>query len=100
MDTTIERVICEVLDQYPVKRAALFGSAARGEITAQSDIDILVEFLPVPIGLLYFGMWDDLEKALKRKVDLLTYGSLLKQAHPVIRENALRDERQIYERAL
>lgn len=33
-----------LLNRYHIKRVALFGSAARGEITPSSDIDFLVEF--------------------------------------------------------
>ena len=38
--------ITAILTQYPVKRAALFGSSARLERTETSDIDMIVEFLP------------------------------------------------------
>ena len=94
----MEIAICEILERYPVKRAALFGSAARGEMTDQSDIDILVEFFPEGVGLSFFGLWDELEDKLRRNVDILTYNGLMNKAHPVIRGNALRDERVIYER--
>lgn len=33
-----------LIKRYHIKRLALFGSAARGELTPQSDIDLLVEF--------------------------------------------------------
>ena len=42
MTADIESTAREVLSRYPVKRAALFGSAARGELREDSD----VEFLP------------------------------------------------------
>ena len=32
--------------RYGVKKLSLFGSAARGELRADSDIDLLVEFAP------------------------------------------------------
>ena len=37
-------VLAELARQYHIKRLALFGSAARGELTPSSDIDLLVEF--------------------------------------------------------
>ena len=40
MSTNIEAVTCNVLSNYPVKRAALFGSAARGDMGENSDVDI------------------------------------------------------------
>ena len=38
----IENKILPILRQYHVRRASLFGSIVRGEITEESDIDILV----------------------------------------------------------
>ncbi|MCL2287281.1 MAG: nucleotidyltransferase domain-containing protein, partial [Firmicutes bacterium] len=62
----IESAACAVLKTYPVKRAAFFGSAARGDIEEDSDIDMLVEFLPNSRGLEFFGLKADLEDALGR----------------------------------
>jgi predicted nucleotidyltransferase len=42
----IESIALAILPLYPVKRAALFGSAARGDMSGESDIDMLIEFLP------------------------------------------------------
>jgi len=93
----IESTARGVFGQYPVKRAALFGSAARGDMSAQSDIDVLVEFLPDTLGLDFFGLRVDLEEALGRPVDLITWNALHKQAKPNFRSNVERDTRVIYE---
>jgi len=98
MNYGIEAAICEVLRRYPVKRAALFGSASRGDMTDSSDIDLIVEFLPVRVGLLFYGLHDELQNALSCHVDLLTYDGLFREAKPTFRESVLRDERVIYER--
>jgi len=96
----IEPAACGVLQLYPVKRAALFDSAARGDMTDKSDIDMLVEFLPGRggVNLEYFGLQIDLEEAFGRRVDLLTFGSFERAAKPRFRENVMRDVRVIYER--
>ena len=93
----LETIACSILDQYPVKRAALFGSVARGESTESSDVDILVEFLPDTRGLEFFGLRLDLEDALARSVDLLTWNALAK-AKPGFRQNVESEARMIYER--
>jgi len=43
-----------------------------------SDVDILVLLdHSQPIGLKFFGMWNDMEKLFDRKVDLVEDGELL-----------------------
>ena len=92
----IDSIARSVLAQYPVKRAALFGSAARGDMTGQSDVDMLVEFLPGTPGLEFFGLRVDLEEALERSVDLLTFNALHK-AKPTLAQAIEEDARVIYE---
>jgi len=97
MSEQLEIIACKVLVQYPIKRAALFGSAARGETTESSDVDMLVEFLPNTRGLDFFGLRLDLEEALGRPVDLLTWNALFK-AKTSFRQNVESEARLIYER--
>lgn len=61
--------------RHHVRRLELFGSAASGEFDiADSDIDFLVEFEQLEQGEYadhYFGLYEDLESLLGRKVDLV-----------------------------
>ena len=41
-----EAEISEICRRYQVKELAVFGSAACGEMRPESDIDLLVDFLP------------------------------------------------------
>lgn len=61
----------ESLKQYSVKRIGLFGSFARGDQTAKSDIDFIVEF-DRPTYDNFYGLCVFLEKLFKRKVEVLT----------------------------
>jgi hypothetical protein len=63
--------------KYPIEKMALFGSVTRNDFTNQSDIDILVEFNG-EVGIKFFDLADELEKLLRRKVDLVSMGSLKK----------------------
>lgn len=65
----------------------LFGSAARGEDSPTSDLDFMVEMEPGRSLFDLFGLADDLEIALGRKVDLATRTSL----KPLVRGEAERD---------
>ncbi|MDR1833029.1 MAG: nucleotidyltransferase family protein [Fusobacteriaceae bacterium] len=94
----IESTAIGVLREYPVKRAALFGSVARGDITEQSDLDMLVELLPGTRGIRFFGLLDDLEKTCGCHVDLLTFEALEREARGRFKENVKREMRVIYER--
>lgn len=83
--------------KQPVKRAYLFGSCSRGEETAESDVDILVDFDKTqPIGLFqYVDMKLQLQDLLHREVDLVETNALL----PFAQASANRDKILIYERA-
>ncbi len=66
----------ELHERFGVKSLLLFGSVARDEATAVSDVDLLVEF-DRPVG--YFGLFalhDHLEELLGCPVDLGTPDSL------------------------
>ncbi len=86
--SSIQRVLKRLLEAYPVRKAGLFGSVARGDDRPKSDVDVLVEFSK-PISLFEFiGIKQDLEKALKRKVDLVEYHML----KPALRKRVLSEE--------
>lgn len=73
----IKRQVLPILKKHAVKRAAIFGSYARGEAKARSDVDFLIEYKTKDKSL--FDLVDlksDLEEILNRKVDLITYNSI------------------------
>ncbi len=73
----IKKKVLPVLKKHAVKRAAIFGSYARGEAKAKSDVDFLIEYKTKNKSL--FDLVDlkfDLEETLNCKVDLVTYNSI------------------------
>jgi len=70
--------IREYCERQPIRRLSVFGSAARDELTPESDIDLLVEYLPdAPVG--YFAMARHmrvLSEIVGRPVDLCTRNGL------------------------
>lgn len=60
-----------LISQFPIRSIALFGSAARGDINSESDIDILIEFNG-SIGSRFFEVARELENFLQNKVDLVS----------------------------
>jgi len=75
------------LRAHAVKELWLFGSAAREELNAGSDIDILVDFA-APVTLFELArLRRRLESLLGRSVDLVTRDAL----KPQLREQILRE---------
>lgn len=92
----MKQKIAEYFKTQPVLKAWLFGSYSRGEERPDSDVDILVALdYSQPIGLRFFGMWEDLEDMLNKDVDLVTEGSLM----PYAEKSANHDKILIYERS-
>ena len=84
----VKNKITPVLDKYGVKSASVFGSVARGEAGAGSDVDILVE-LKEPLGLFRFAKLNyELEDALGKKVDLVKNTALKNSFKKSILQNA------------
>ncbi len=80
--------------QYEVKELSLFGSQARGEQRPDSDIDLLVEFLPeASIGLIgYSKLQRELQSIFGRKVDLVSKIGL----KPIVSKYVLQDIKPLY----
>ncbi len=65
--------IAEFCRHHQIRRLALFGSILRDDFTAESDVDVLVEFEPgTKVGLRFFAIERELSDILGRKVDLNT----------------------------
>ena len=66
--------------QFHVRRLELFGSAATGRYSpAESDLDFLVEFEPLPRGTyadVYFGLSEALERLFGRPVDVIVASAI------------------------
>ena len=74
----IRRRIAPVAQRYGLPAVYLFGSYARGEATAESDVDLLVDTAGTGLNTLFKlgGLYNDLEEALGKKIDLITMGAL------------------------
>lgn len=70
-----QQQIAELCRRHHVQRLEAFGSGTgKGFDAAASDLDFLVEFLPLERGMwadAYFGLLEDLQRLLGRPVDLV-----------------------------
>ena len=88
--------IKKLMLEYGVERAYLFGSAAKGTMTPDSDIDFIIKF-PETMNYVsyadnYFALADALEALLKKSVDLVTEKTL---KNPYLVENINRHKVQL-----
>ncbi|NPV61896.1 MAG: nucleotidyltransferase family protein [Methanotrichaceae archaeon] len=84
----VREKIIDILRRNDVKRASFFGSIVRGEMTDESDVDLLVEFEGRKSLLDIAHLKNELEDVLNRRVDVLTFRSL----HPHLRDRILAEQ--------
>jgi uncharacterized protein len=93
-EAAIERLAAngDKLREFGVAELSIFGSVARNEAGASSDIDILVEFEPNKrIGLFAFvRLKEFLSELLGARVDLVTPAALRKEMREQILREAIR----------
>jgi len=89
-----EAGIAEICRRHQVRELSLFGSAARREMRPDSDVDLLVDFLPgARPGLLgVAAMTREISALLGRRVDMAVKPAL----KPLIRASVLAEARLIY----
>lgn len=79
--------ILRVAAKHGAGNVFVFGSVARGEETADSDVDLLVDVAGEPTPWFPGGLVADLEELLGRRVQVVIRRSL----SPLIRESVLKD---------
>ncbi|NMA21713.1 MAG: nucleotidyltransferase family protein [Lentisphaerae bacterium] len=81
----LKKDIYQIAQRYNAGKVYVFGSCARKEETKDSDIDLLVEFLPHATLFDQVHIKDELEALLNCKVDVVSRRAL----NPCIRKNIL-----------
>ena len=85
---TIKEKIVPVLKKHNVLKAAIFGSIVRGELTVNSDIDILVDMDNSKSLFDFIQLKLELEEEINRRVDLVEYTNI----YPMLRESIMKDQ--------
>ena len=84
----IQIQILPILKAAGIRRAAIFGSLARGEATDESDVDLLIDSPDGTTLLDVIALEHELEDALGREVDLVEYQAI----KPRLRDRILREQ--------
>jgi hypothetical protein len=88
-------VLADLCERNGIRRLRVFGSFARGDESATSDIDLIADFADRKSLIDLVRIERELSERLGRSVDLLTEAAL----SPYLRDQILRDARLVYERA-
>ena len=72
----IRSIAAPIAKEYGIAALYLFGSYARGEASAQSDIDLRIDRGPIRSLLTLGGLYSDLEERFAKPLDLVTTQSL------------------------
>lgn len=89
----IRKRVAPIYEKYPIRKAYLFGSYARGNATESSDVDLCIEG-DIKSFFMLSGIYSDLKDALGTELDLL---NKLPDSD-LFKENLKRDEVLLYER--
>ena len=89
----VKTLAIPILKAHKIKKAAVFGSFARGDFDDKSDVDILIEppdeeFSLLDLARLKVG----LEDALRRQIDLVTYDSI----YEPIKNRIMKENKTLY----
>ncbi len=79
----------EISSRFGVASLSLFGSVARDEAAAESDVDILVTFVKTPGIFGFLELKEYLENLLQCSVDLVTKNALKKQFRKQVIQEAV-----------
>ncbi len=95
-------IVTPIAVKYGLKGVSLFGSYARGTASEDSDVDLIIDTTDTAIRSLLqvAGIHEELERTLRKSVDLLTVSALTqKQQMPSearFRENVMRERKELY----
>jgi len=95
---TTERM-ADFCHRWKIAEMAVFGSAVRGELRPDSDIDLLVRFSPDAQWTLldHITMEEDLSRAVGREVEIVTRQAVEESRNWIRRQHILETAQNIYE---
>ncbi len=85
---TLQQLKPELVKRFHVQEIGLFGSIVRDDFTAESDIDIIVNFSK-PIGIEFIDLAHFIENKLRQKVDLVSKNGIKEKYFKAIEQEII-----------
>ncbi len=92
----IKYILKDILKQFAVRKAILFGSYAKNTQTSKSDIDIVIDSEGKLLNINFYGLLEDLVQSLEKNIDLFEISEIQKDSklyNDILKEGVI-----IYER--
>lgn len=76
----IKIILNEILKNFDVKKATLFGSYAKNLATPKSDIDLVIDSEGKLLNIYFYGLLEDLVQGLQKNIDLFEVSEIQKNS--------------------
>ncbi len=76
----IKSILQNILQNFEVKKAILFGSYAKNTPTSTSDIDLVIDSEGKLLNIYFYGLLEDLVQTLQKNVDLFEISEIQKNS--------------------
>lgn len=76
----IKKILQEILQDFSVKKAILFGSYAKNTPTPKSDIDLVIDSEGKLLNINFYGLLEDLIQKLEKNIDLFEISEIQKDS--------------------
>ena len=76
----IKSILQNILQNFEVNKAILFGSYAKNTPTSTSDIDLVIDSEGKLLNIYFYGLLEDLVQALQKNVDLFEISEIQKNS--------------------
>lgn len=76
----IKKILQEILKNFSVKKAILFGSYAKNTPTPKSDIDLVIDSEGKLLNINFYGLLEDLIQKLEKNIDLFEISEIQKDS--------------------
>lgn len=76
----IKSILQNILKNFEVKKAILFGSYAKNTPTPKSDIDLVIDSEGKLLNIYFYGLLEELVQSLQKNVDLFEISEIQKDS--------------------